>query len=342
VFDIKGNGHPLHIAWTDATSGNAFLALDRNGNGKIDSGKELFGNATQQPPSDDPNGYLALAVFDTSEYGGNGDGIIDERDAIFPYLLLWIDENHDGISQPEELHSLPELGVYSLALKYVDSPRTDEYGNQFRYKSAINPDPKDGESKDGRWDYDVFFTEVSPSSGLLPPDVNVAVLTGGGQDGAPPCAPPQVPTSATITSNVKQACSNQTWTSCDGTETKLNQYGYRRCVQYQVEDQNSNPYQYVVATHEDITVIDPGNINSNMNTGDSTTNADGIFQDEVALLSKLAIPSNACSIVKQSFTATGNGSPIRVNCIRFGGTDVTITNVTSNPATCSKPTYQCN
>ena len=190
VFDIQGNGHPLHIAWTDATSGNAFLALDRNGNGKIDNGKELFGNVTQQPPSGDPNGYLALAVFDKPEYGGNGDGIIDQRDAVFAHLLLWIDENHDGISQPEELHSLPELGVYSLALKYVDSPRTDQFGNQFRYKSAINPDPNDGESTDGRWDYDVFFTEVGPRSGLLPPDVNVSAITAGGHDAAPPCAPP--------------------------------------------------------------------------------------------------------------------------------------------------------
>ena len=54
--------------------------------------------------------------------------------------------------------------MYSLALKYVDSPRTDEFGNQFRYKSAINPDPNDGESRDGRWDYDVFLTAIGTES----------------------------------------------------------------------------------------------------------------------------------------------------------------------------------
>jgi hypothetical protein len=70
---------------------------------------------------------------------------------------LWIDENHDGISQPNELHSLPELGVFSLGLAYKESRRTDEFGNQFRYKAAVNPDPLDGESKDGRWAYDVFL-----------------------------------------------------------------------------------------------------------------------------------------------------------------------------------------
>jgi hypothetical protein len=46
MFDFWGNGHLIQIAWTSAASGNAFLALDRNHNGKIDSAKELFGNIT--------------------------------------------------------------------------------------------------------------------------------------------------------------------------------------------------------------------------------------------------------------------------------------------------------
>jgi hypothetical protein len=153
-----GDGKPARIAWTFPRSGNAFLALDRNHNGKIDSGKELFGNLTDQPPSKHPNGFLALAEFDKPENGGNGDGIIDARDEVFSHLLLWIDENHDGISQPAELHSLPELGVYSISLHYRDD-RTyyDEYGNWFHYQSVLNPNPQDGESKDGRFLYDVFF-----------------------------------------------------------------------------------------------------------------------------------------------------------------------------------------
>ncbi|MGA8493207.1 MAG: hypothetical protein WB711_22485 [Terriglobales bacterium] len=167
VFDIAGDGHPIQMAWTSATSRNAFLALDRNHNGKIDNGTELFGNFTRQPISRHPNGFLALADFDKPENGGNGDGIIDKRDAVFSHLLLWIDENHDGVSQPNELHTLPELGVYSLALKYKESKRVDQFGNMFRYKAAVNPDPKDGESKDGRWTYDVFFMSIDENGNAV-------------------------------------------------------------------------------------------------------------------------------------------------------------------------------
>ena len=173
AFDISGTGHPVKMAWTASDSGDAFLALDRNHNGKIDGGKELFGNYAEQSPCEDGtnscfNGYRALAEFDKPENGGNGDGIIDSRDAVYSKLLLWIDTNHDGISQPNELHTLPELGVYSIALKYHDGHFRDEYGNWFRYSSALNPDPQDGTSKDGRANYDVFFAYYTGDGSWVP------------------------------------------------------------------------------------------------------------------------------------------------------------------------------
>jgi hypothetical protein len=154
-FDFFGNGKPIKMSWTARGSHNAFLALERNG--KIDSGKDLFGNITPQPPSPTPNGYLALAVYDKPENGGNGDGVIDARDAIFPHLLLWIDENHNGIAEPNELHHLPDLGVLSLGLSYQTKPYVDKYGNHFRYKGVVNPEGAPPNDHVDRQDYDVFF-----------------------------------------------------------------------------------------------------------------------------------------------------------------------------------------
>ena len=153
-FDINSDGRTERLSWTAADSDEAFLALDRNGNGLIDGGAELFGNFTAQPSTPHPNGFIALAEFDKSSNGGNEDGMISANDAVFSSLRLWEDSNHNGASEPAEIHSLADQSIIAIELRYRTSNKSDMYGNVFRYRAKVH-DLRG--PKAGRWVWDVVL-----------------------------------------------------------------------------------------------------------------------------------------------------------------------------------------
>jgi len=157
-FDFFGNGHPIQMAWIAPGSTNAFLVLPRNG--KVTSGRELFGNITPQPRSADPNGFLALASLNALT-GGRDRTVIDSRDPLYYQLRLWQFTRHGNTVGTGRLSTLPQLGIRAIYLNYRSTGQADQYGNQFRYQARIvssNPHA-------GKYAYDVFFTAAPATTG---------------------------------------------------------------------------------------------------------------------------------------------------------------------------------
>jgi hypothetical protein len=141
-FDLDADGIPEHVSWTERDGDDEFLAMDRNGNGVIDNGSELFGNHTPAYPEGPlvttMNGFEALRFLQSPSYGvSRPDQFIDAADVPFARLLLWRDANHNGISEPGELRHLSDAGVISISTDYKEKKRTDEFGNQFRQRGSV-------------------------------------------------------------------------------------------------------------------------------------------------------------------------------------------------------------
>ncbi|WP_277588252.1 calcium-binding protein [Pseudomonas chlororaphis] len=123
-FDHDGNGFAETTGWVSKDDG--LLVWDRNGNGRIDDGSELFGNySTLANGQNAANGFAALADLDS-----NHDGKIDASDAAFNQLYVWRDSNSDATVAVGELLSLTEANVGSLNTAFTSQNQTDAQGNQ--------------------------------------------------------------------------------------------------------------------------------------------------------------------------------------------------------------------
>lgn len=131
-FELTGRGYNVATDWPTART--PWLAFDRDGNGRIDSGAELFGSATRLASGAfAKHGFEALAELDD-----DGDGAITASDAAFDQLTVWADANADRISQPDELVTLAEAGVVSISVRMSVVPRCDARGNCERERAAFD------------------------------------------------------------------------------------------------------------------------------------------------------------------------------------------------------------
>jgi uncharacterized repeat protein (TIGR02543 family) len=156
LFDMVGNGNPRPMGWTVAGADEAFLWLDRNHDGVVNNGAELFGNFTRlQNGTLARNGFEALRDLDS-----NGDGIIDERDPVWPRLMLWRDLNHNGISDSNEIEPVAGSSVTSIDLHDHWTGRHDTSGNLFRYESLVSIKSDSGHGTHRQPVYDIFFVAL--------------------------------------------------------------------------------------------------------------------------------------------------------------------------------------
>jgi hypothetical protein len=121
-FDMLADGISIQTGWVGPQDG--LLVSDRNQDGVISDGSELFGSSTALSNGAKAlDGYQALAEFDT-----NKDGVVNQQDTDFNKLSVWMDSNSDGVTGSGELKSLTELGITQLSVK-ADAVLESNAGN---------------------------------------------------------------------------------------------------------------------------------------------------------------------------------------------------------------------
>jgi hypothetical protein len=151
-FDLLADGQALQTGWVSAQDG--LLVRDRNADGTINNGAELFGSSTVLADGSRANdGYQALAELDS-----NHDGVISQADTAYGELGVWVDGNSDGLSQSAEIHSLSEMGITQVSTQTTTGGGVDK-GNILGLTSSYQT--SDGASHAAA---DVWF-QTAPAAG---------------------------------------------------------------------------------------------------------------------------------------------------------------------------------
>lgn len=135
LFDHDGDGIATATTWVDKQDG--LLVLDKNNDGIINDGTELFGDSTKINGRLAKHGFEALASLDD-----NRDGVIDSKDKAYHTLQVWQDKNTNGISEQGELSTLIQLGIHSLSLSYTPSETLLDMGVGLAYQSTYTQHDK--------------------------------------------------------------------------------------------------------------------------------------------------------------------------------------------------------
>ena len=175
LFDHDNDAVKTATGWINRDDG--LLVLDRNDNGLIDNGGELFGDNTRLS-----NGALAADGFAAlADLDDNNDGVIDANDAVYAELQVWQDTNQDGISQADELQSLAQRNIAALSTT-GSLARQTQNGNVITHTGTYtNFDGTTGQTANIDLSSSVFHSDFSEITPLAKTAAARADLHGSGR-----------------------------------------------------------------------------------------------------------------------------------------------------------------
>jgi len=173
MFDSDGDGVKTAIGWIKGDDG--LLVLDRNGNGTIDNGNELFGDQTVVNGAKATSGFNALSSEDT-----NGDGKFDTNDTNFANVRVWRDMDSDGVSDDGELFTLNELGIASINLSSSSESTTNNTNTITATSTFTKADGTTGTITNLNFTTNNFYSEFTDKIELDETGMSLLNINGSG------------------------------------------------------------------------------------------------------------------------------------------------------------------